>query len=120
MDKPFCNKSMTTSAFFGMIRSALRRLSLHWKPRGSYLQRMRRPYTGDNKRLKWEYQCVACKDWYPQKEVEVDHIVSVGSIKSFDDIGGFVRRLFVEEEGYQILCKPCHLQKTHGGKKNVQ
>jgi hypothetical protein len=55
-----------------------------------------------------------CKGWFPQKEVEVDHIVPVGSLLSFEDIGGFVERLLCELDGFVVLCKQCHKVKTHG------
>lgn len=61
------------------------------------------------------YRCAKCGGDFPRKEVEIDHIVECGSLRSFDDLPGFVQRLFVEKEGFAILCKEnCHHRKTHG------
>lgn len=68
----------------------------------------RRDNQSDNKRLKYEYQCSICKEWYPDKNIEVDHLIPAGSLRSGDDLKGFVERLFCEKEGLRVLCKPCH------------
>jgi len=73
----------------------------------------RRPSRSKNKRLKWEFQCAHCKHWYPRQGVQIDHKVGAGSLKSFEDLPGFVERLFCEDpKGYQILCKECHKAET--------
>ena len=102
----------TEAAFWGFLRSGLRRMSLRWPPRKQAELAARRPYDGPNKRQKWEYQCAQCGDWYMGKEIEVDHIVPCGTLKTFDDLPGFCERLFCEEDKFQVLCKV----KCHGGK----
>lgn len=107
--------TLTESQFWSMIRSTLRRRSMYWKPIKYALDKVKRPYTGENKRRKWEYQCEECKEWYDRKGVEVDHIIPSGSLTCYEDLPGFVERLFCEEpECYQVLCKKCHKKKTHG------
>lgn len=107
----------TEAQFWGMLRSTLRRRSMYWKPITEALNSARRKYKGENKRRKWEYQCAECSNWFMRKEVEVDHVEPVGSLKSYDDLPGFVKRLFCEEkECYTVLCKKCHKSKTY--KKN--
>lgn len=49
-----------------------------------------------------------CKEWFPNKETEVDHIVPAGSLRSFEDLPGFVERLFCSKDGLRLLCKTCH------------
>lgn len=83
------------------------------------LQGARRPSQSDNKRLKWEFQCAGCNHWFPQSEVEVDHIVPAGSLRSFEDIAGFVERLFCEPEGLVVLCERCHRAKTNSSSEDV-
>lgn len=107
------SESLTEAQFFSWIRSSLRRLSLRWKPRIEVLKDNRRPYTGESKRTKWEYSCADCKKWFLMKDIEVDHVVPAGSLKSFNDIGPFVERLLCEKDGYQVLCKVCHLKRTN-------
>ena len=105
----------TEKAFFGWIRSQLRRMTMKWKPRSDCLKAARRPYDGPDRRRKWEYQCAECGQWFPGKQVEVDHIIPAGSLQSFDDLPGFVSRLFCETEGLQVLCKEtCHHLKKSG------
>ena len=104
--------TMTESAFWSMIRSTLRRRTMYWKPIQNAKNAARRPYVGTNPRQKWEYQCEECQNWFTGKEIEVDHIEEAGSLRSSDDLKGFIERLFVEE-GFQVLCKSCHSTKTH-------
>ena len=105
------NGTMTEAAYFGKIRSVLRQGFRYWKPLRQCKADARREYTGDNKRQKWEYQCNDCKEWFTGKQVQVDHITPVGSLRSLDDLPAFVYRLTVEE-GYQILCKLISLTQT--------
>lgn len=103
----------TDSEHMGKIRSALRRLSRFWKPALECLKRAHRPYTGTNKRIKHEYQCAECKEWKIRKEVQINHIVPCGTLKSYGDVPGFLDRLFCEDvEGYNILCTKCHKETT--------
>lgn len=107
------SNTLTESEFFGRIISAIRRLTMYWKPKNDYLLTIRRPYSGTDKRIKWEYQCVNCLWWCKRTEIECDHIVPVGSFKCFNDAPGYLERAFAEKEGYQALCKECHLAKTN-------
>jgi hypothetical protein len=104
------NGTMTEAAYFSWIRSGLRRLSTYWKPKNEAMLSARKPVTG--KRHKHEYLCASCGGWFKRSEVEADHIVEAGSLKCYNDLPTFVERLFVEKDGYQCLCKPCHLKKT--------
>lgn len=73
----------------------------------------RRPYEGPEKRQKWEYQCNHCKQWFKDKDVQIDHIIPVGSLKCSEDIAGFLERLTPEDvNAFQCLCKECHAVKT--------
>lgn len=105
--------TMTEAGFWGWVRSALRRRSQVWKPTQEVKKEAKRPYKGENKRQKFEYQCNHCKDWYPEKQINVDHIIDAGSLKSGADLEGFVERLFCEKEHLQVLCETCHDKKTH-------
>lgn len=104
----------TESQFWGFIRAGLRSKYVRWPPRYQTLKAASRPVTG--KRHKTEYQCSICDGWYKNSEVEVDHIYACGSLRSFEDLPGFVERLFCEPEGLRVLCKPCHLRITKEAK----
>jgi 5-methylcytosine-specific restriction endonuclease McrA len=104
--------TMTNAMFWSFIRSALRNKSRWWKPITQCRMNSRRAYKGTNKRQKFEYQCNKCKNWFPDKQIAVDHKVPAGSLNSGDDLKGFVERLFCEEEHLQLLCSNCHDIKT--------
>lgn len=103
--------TQTEASFWANIRSALRKLSRYWKPIQKTKMEARREYEGPNKRQKFEYQCNHCKKWFKETDVCVDHIIPAGSLSSSTDLPGFVERLF-SEDGYQVLCDPCHNIKT--------
>lgn len=109
--------TMTESAFWSFIRSALRNKSRWWKPITECKLKAKRAYKGPNKRQRFEYQCNACKNWFAEKLINVDHIVGAGSLNCADDLPGFVNRLFCEQDNLQVLCKTCHDTKTKLEKK---
>lgn len=78
----------------------------------------RREIKGQKRR--YEAKCAACKKWHVQKDIQVDHIVPAGSLKSYDDLPMFVRRLFCEAENLQLMCKPCHQIKTNQERKDAK
>ncbi len=110
--KPRCNGTMTESAFWSFIRSALRQKSRFWKPITECKLQARRLYKGVNKRQKYEYQCNMCQNWFIEKKINVDHIHPAGSLNCAQDLPGFVDRLFCEVDNLQVLCEKCHDKKT--------
>jgi hypothetical protein len=104
--------------FWAFLRSGLRAKWTRWPPKYAVVAAAKRPYVGDNKRQKFEYQCAACSNYYPQKEVSVDHIVPVGTLKSFDDLPAFVQKLFVGVDKLQLLCDTCHNKKTQDERRD--
>jgi 5-methylcytosine-specific restriction endonuclease McrA len=109
--------TMTESAFWSFIRSALRQKSRWWKPITECKMKARRAYKGPSKRQKFEYQCNSCKLWFPEKQINVDHIKPAGSLNCKEDLAGFVERLFCELDNLQVLCESCHDVKTKLEKK---
>jgi len=98
--------------FFGFIRSALRSASQRWPPKQESKKLSRRAYKGDNIRQKWEYKCCVCGGWFMDKEVEQNHIISVGELRCFEDLPKFVERLFCGIDGFETTCKKCHKEIT--------
>ena len=111
------NGTMTEAGFWGWMRSALRKRSQVWKPIQEAKKKVRRDYKGSNTRQKYEYQCNHCKNWFPEKQINVDHIIDAGSLTSGKDLEGFVERLFCEIDGLQVLCETCHNKKTQDKRK---
>ena len=112
--------TMTESAFWSFIRSALRQKSRWWKPISQAKLKAKRKYKGPNKRQKFEYQCNICKSWYPDKKINIDHIVPAGTLRCANDLPGFVERLFCEQENLQCICTTCHDKKTKLDKNGRQ
>lgn len=100
------------AVFWSFVRSGLRSKHQRYPPRYAVLKAAERQSQSDNKRLKYEYQCNKCKLWHAKKDVKVDHIVPCGSLKTYEQLPGFVRRLFVGVKGLQVLCDKCHNLKT--------
>ena len=105
----------TDAGFTSFIKSALRRASGRWKPRSEVFKKARV--------AKGVYRCSECEENVPVtvvndkgkrvKGFEIDHVVPViDPHVGFVDWDTFIRRLFVEEEGFRGLCKDCHSKVT--------
>ena len=93
----------------GVIRAGHKR----WGPKHQAKKLARRHNQSANKRLTYESQCAKCKVWFREDETEVDHIIPCGSCTGPEDLIGYFERTYVEVDGYQVLCKPCHQEKTN-------
>ena len=100
----------TEARFFGFIRSSLRSAFQKWGPKHEAKKQAKVAYN--------TYVCAHCTKWFGSSQVEVDHIEPAGSLKSFEDLPGFVERMFCEATGFQVLCKDCHQTKTNAERKN--
>ena len=109
------NGRWTEARYFGFIRSALRAAAMRWGPKQTAKTDASRSINGE--RWRFEYLCADCLSWFQGKDVQVDHIIECGSLKTFEDLPRFVERMFCEAEGFQVLCKPCHQLKTNAARK---
>jgi len=106
--------TMTEAQYHSKIMGALRKAFAWWKPMQDAKKLCRRPSQSSNKRLKFEYQCAACQNWFPEAETRIDHIVSCGTLRHVDDVAQYIKNLTSEDPaGYQILCTCCHQIKTN-------
>jgi 5-methylcytosine-specific restriction endonuclease McrA len=101
-----------------LIRSALRVAWMRWpgkKPVFAAACREEFPRNLDGSLRKKPfkfYKCAVCRSWkFKMKEVQVDHIVPVGSFK-LKHINTYVNRLFCDLSNLQVICKKCHKVKT--------
>lgn len=112
----------------------LRGLSLQWKPKNWAKQ--------DARVERGKYKCADCGEIFGPKDIALDHIEPVIPLEKYDDITEeiakneklreltktenddkrfrdffdlFIRmsRMFVQKEGFQVLCHSCHEIKTN-------
>lgn len=103
----------TEAQFWSAIRSALRAKFRWWVPAIKAKQLARRANQSDNPRLKWEYRCAKCGGWFQEKNTQIDHVIPCGSLKNYDDLEEFIKKMTPESsDSFQLLCKPCHKIKT--------
>lgn len=87
------------------LTNKLRRISYQWPPRKTAIKRARIE--------RGKYKCNICENIFGPKEIQLDHIEPVvGYEDGFIDWNNYLERLFCAEEGFQVLCKPCHEAKT--------
>lgn len=103
-------KGWTDARYWSFIRSALRRAWSKFPNKFRVLNAAKRNVKKG--RQKYEYQCCECKKWWAGKFVSVDHKIPAGSLRSLEDLAGFVGRLFCREEDLQVMCTKCHHIKT--------
>jgi ribosomal protein L44E len=101
----------TESKYWTFIRSNLRLMSRKWPPIQQTLVGARRPSQSENKRLKWEFQCASCSEWFPRDGVQVDHFKECGSLRCSADIVPFIETLLCESDNLYVLCSVCHANK---------
>ena len=113
------NGKWTESKFNSFIKSALRAASSRWPPKyqclaNSYTRTGDNPTSGRQAKL---YRCADCGGEFSSTNVQVDHIQPVIDPNvGFIDWDEVIKRMFCEEDGFQVLCKPCHKIKTDAEK----
>ncbi len=100
---------------------ALRKASYRWPPRQQALRdaaATREDYNKYgaervSKLVRNFYWCAKCEEVFSRKGVSIDHVVPVVDTRmgwqGFDE---FIRRMFCDVSGFQILCSNCHDTKT--------
>ena len=107
------NNTLTEAGHFGRIRSALRSGALKYPARYAALANAKRPKPkAEAGKHRVVYLCNLCDSTFQGKDVQVDHIIQAGSLRTYEDLPEFTRKLYCEADGLQVLCKPCHLTKT--------
>jgi len=108
-------KPWTPARKKAFIVAVLRNGSRRWPPKYETLNEAKteKKINPKTKRLAQHYRCALCLGEFPQKDVEVDHILPVvDPAKGFKDWNTFIKRLFCDKENLQTICKPCHKIKT--------
>lgn len=105
----------SNSRFKSFITSLIRAGSRKWGPRNLAKLKARNPYKLKNKNGRYVYHslCAKCNKLIPETESTVDHINPVVDPNvGFVDWDTYIKRMFCEVDGFQVLCKPCHKNKT--------
>ena len=107
-------KEWTPARKKAFIISVLRSGTRRWPPKYETLNEAKTEKKVNllSGRIAQHYRCAVCKEEFPAKLVEVDHIIPVASIDGFISWDSFIENLFCEKENLQVVCKPCHLEKT--------
>ena len=105
----------TEARYWQFIRSALRQAYSRYPVKFQVKKEAERTVQGC--RHKYEYKCAECSGWFTNKEIQVDHIEPAGKLSNYKDLAGFVKRLFCEADGMQVLCLECHQSKTNAERK---
>ena len=115
--RPFADNTLSNSAFFSLIRSALREKSRWWYPIKVCRERARVIYVGNSRKRKWMYKCEMCGSIIVDaKATVVHHLVECGKLNSFEDLPTFTKNLFCDSNLLQLLCNQCHT-KIHEDEK---
>ena len=102
--------------FNSFVTSLLRSGSRRWEPKYTVLNEAKtvKKINKSTGRLAQHYKCNCCKEEFPLKDVQVDHIVPIGRERSWDE---FIDGLFCEKDNLQVLCVTCHAVKTKSERK---
>lgn len=92
------------------IIAMIRRASIKWGPRYAAINK--------NRIERGKYSCDNCDHIGPRTGLQVDHIEPVIPVTGFDTWDGFIKRLFCDGKGLQLLCKACHKKKS--AKENAE
>lgn len=101
------------ASFFVYLRGSLRRAWNKSPVKHSYAKKNRvkipNPNPRGNRKEVWGAKCECCGHYYPEKNMQVDHINPSGKLNETEDIQGFVERLlYVTDEDIRLVCKECH------------
>lgn len=110
----------TEARFKSFITSALRAASRRWPPKFAALKKalVGRKTNDKTGKLAQHYRCVTCNKDFVGADVQVDHIHPVvDPVQGFVSWDTYIDRMFCELHDLQVLCKPCHKEKTQQEKE---
>lgn len=91
----------------------LRTFLIHKLRRISYMWEARKNAQTKARVERGRYKCAHCQGIFGNKEIALDHVVPVVGSEGFIDWNNYIERLFCDEDGFQVLCHPCHTIKTN-------
>jgi 5-methylcytosine-specific restriction endonuclease McrA len=115
MKKLKSDKPWTAARKKAFIISVLRKGSRRYPPifealNAAKTEKKKNSFTG---RLAQHYLCACCTRDFAATMVQVDHILPVVCpVKGFQTWDVFIQRLYCGTSNLQVLCKPCHSEKS--------
>ncbi len=106
MKKP---KSLETK-----LRSAIR---LIWSRSAERREIIKRDSFADPEHGK-AFNCPLCGKTLPLWAGDVDHITAIGPLSNWQDVEGFIDRMFFSPQ--RLICKSCHKSKTKEDRKAMR
>jgi 5-methylcytosine-specific restriction endonuclease McrA len=117
------NNTMTEAGLKNFIISLLRKSNFSWKPKKETALKCRSDKKLVNLKTGKENmasKCEVCETLIFEKELKVDHIEPIVPVEGWGDTtewlgvnwNEYLSRMFVESDGLQGICKPCHDIKT--------
>lgn len=131
MSKPWeiwPNLWKTESAWLSYVRGGIRKgLWKNYPPKLEFLKLKAEMRDNLNPRSMKRFpkvkmwQCEQCEEWFTSKDIQVDHRRGHNSLRSVDEIGGFVEAMLLDcaTEDYAIMCTPCHKVKSNAEAKGI-
>jgi len=112
-EKTRCGGTMTEAQFNSMIKSLLRAGSRRWAPisqcdRNATVRRGVRRCAGCQEEVK----VTTVIDGKRKKNTSIDHIVPIVPVTGFRSWDEVIENMFCEIEELQLLCLPCHKEKS--------
>lgn len=114
----------TESEWWAWLRGKSRQIWSDYPPRNDFKRSKLVPnFDGSgvtSKRVKSVGQCQICNEWFANSSLQVDHIAQAGSIGgSWEGYFQWLYDLLADKDNMQLVCKPCHLVKTHADRLGV-
>lgn len=116
----FNDGEWTAARFRSFVTGALRTATRRWPPKYKALKEAftGRQVNSKTGKLAMHYRCAGCSSEFVSGDVQVDHKKpAVDPTKGFVSWDVYVDRLYCEASNLQVLCKPCHAEKTAEEKK---
>ena len=114
------------SQYLTWLRGQFRKIWMDYILKNEFLSDSCKPVSAEekamhglHKRTKTAGKCVFCHHMFGKSNLQVDHIIPVGSMKTYAEAPGYLLRLLCSKENMQLTCKPCHDIKTYADKHDM-
>lgn len=111
--KPYNSGQWSEARYRSFIMSALRKA--HWPVKYEALKlsrdgKMINPDTGKKCNA---HTCPICKERNIESNMAIDHVQPIIPVTGHDSYDSIIERLLCELDGFQVICKDCHQEKSN-------